>query len=79
MDGVSQESRPELDKRYRTTAIIYFSQLFTTIILIIAGWFSVKPSDASADTISLMPLWVAIIFIAAGTFVLRRVLTDGKD
>lgn len=76
MNGNLTESRAELNKRYRTTAIIYFGQLFTAIILITAGWFLVEPSNDSANPNSLMPLWIAVIFIAAGTFVLRRALTN---
>ncbi len=76
MNAISTESQSELDKRCRTTTIIYFSFLFTAAILTIAGWFSVAPASHSADPNSLTPLWLAIIFIAAGTFVLRRVLTN---
>lgn len=75
MSEILPEIQPELDRRYRTTVIIYFTLLFTAIILMISGWFLGNSSGDSADPNSLTPLWAAIVFIAAGTFVLRRVLT----
>lgn len=75
MNSAPAENQTEIDKRYRTTAIIYFSQLFTSAALIVAGWFFVEPSNAQTESVALTPLWIAIIFIAAGAFALRRILT----
>lgn len=73
MDVISPESLSELDKRYRTTAIIYFAQIWTAAALIVAGWFFIKNPENSVSPNYLTPLWTAIIFIAVGAFVLRRV------
>ncbi|MDQ3323239.1 MAG: hypothetical protein M3525_12530 [Acidobacteriota bacterium] len=73
MDVISTESLSELNKRYRTTAIIYFAQIWTAAALIAACWFFIKDAENPVDSDSLTPLWVAIIFIAVGAFVLRRV------
>lgn len=70
------ESEPEnlLDKRYKTTAVIYFAQIFSSVALIFAAFFFVD-SGRAADSNTLMPFWAAIVFAAIAAFVLRRVLT----
>lgn len=70
------ETAPEnlLEKRYRTTATIYFAQIFSTVVIIFAAFILAKTENA-ADSNVLMPLWVAIVFTAIAAFVLRRVLT----
>ena len=74
MDEISAENLAELEKRYRMTAIIVFAQITTAIILIIFGWFYAAGSENAVSSGSLMTLWIAVIFIAVGTFVLRRML-----
>lgn len=71
------ETEPQnlLDKRYKTTAAIYFAQIFSSIVLIFAAMLYANAETTTADTASLMPLWVAIVFIAIATFVLRRVFS----
>lgn len=72
MDEITSENL--LDKSYNTTATIYFAQIFSSIALIFAAFFYADGKSAD-DSNSLMPLWVAIVFIAIAAFVLRRVLT----
>lgn len=74
MKEISTENLSQLDNRYRTTAIIYFTQIFSTVILIIAGLFVTDGSENKSGSSSLTTLWVAVIFIAIGAFVLRRAL-----
>lgn len=74
MEQPAENHRQELQKRYRITAIIVSAQILTMLILIALAWFVTLKSgfDFSASTIT--ALWVAIVFIAVGTFVLRRIL-----
>ncbi len=75
MEKISPEISAELEKRYRTTAIVIAAQFALTIILIIASFF-IQPNaentvpKTSAET--LRTIWIIIIFIAVGTFLLRR-------
>lgn len=75
MDEILTKNLSELEKRYRTTAIIYFAQIFTTVILIFASLF-VADSEYTVSANSLTALWIAVIFIAIGAFVLRRILSN---
>lgn len=76
MNEISSENQAELEKRYKTTAIIVAAQIATTVVLIVIGWFLAGDSENDAASGSLMPLWIAILFVAIGTFVLRRFLTN---
>ncbi|HXG84913.1 MAG TPA: hypothetical protein VNI84_12905 [Pyrinomonadaceae bacterium] len=73
MDVIAPENLSELDKRYRATAIIYFAQIWTAAALIAASWFFIKDAENPVNPDFLTPLWTAIVFIAVGAFVLRRV------
>ncbi len=74
MDEISPENLAELEKRYRTSAIIYTVQIITAVILTIVGYFYAGQSENTVSVNSLMPLWILILFLAVGTFLLRRVL-----
>lgn len=74
MKEISAAILAEIEKRYRLTAIIVLTQITTTIILIVVGWFYAANSENAASHNSLMTLWTAIIFVAVGTFLLRRTL-----
>jgi H+/Cl- antiporter ClcA len=72
--SISPENRSELEKRYRSTVIVIVFQIFTVIALIIAAWFVAQTSENSITNQSLTTLWVAVLFIAVGAFVLRRLI-----
>lgn len=72
MEEVSPENLAGLERRYRITAFIVLAQIFLTIVLIVAAYFAAPLSGKSISQNSLTTLWVAIIFIAIGAFVLRR-------
>lgn len=74
MDEVSPAIQDSLEKRYKTAAFIYFGQIATTVILLVVGYFTIKNSETAADSNTLTILWVAILFIAVGAFLLRRTL-----
>lgn len=72
MEDISPENLVHLDRRYRTTATIIVAQIVFTIIMAIAVWlFALKTEDTISQQ-TLTTLWVAIIFLALGAFVLRR-------
>lgn len=73
MNEIAPENLALLDKRFRTTASIYFALLFSSVLFICLG-FVFADSKNEADSNVLMPLWVAIVFTAIATFVLRRKL-----
>ena len=71
---ISPENRSELEKRYRTTVLVIVFQILTVIALIIAAWFIAQTSENSITGQSLTTLWVAVLFIAVGAFVIRRLI-----
>ncbi len=74
MNKISAENLVEIEKRYRLTSIIVLTQIITTIVLVIFGWFYAANSENAAAPNSLLMLWIAVIFIAVGTFFIRRTL-----
>lgn len=74
MAEISAENRNELEKRYRTTTIVIAFQIFTVIVLIVAAWFAAQNSNNSVSDQTLTTLWVAVLFIAVGAFLARRML-----
>ncbi len=70
----SAEIQMELEKRYRTAAFIVAGQIFLTIIFIVTAWIIAPASQKNVSSNDLMPFWVGALFIAIGSFVLRRML-----
>lgn len=62
----------ELKSRYRATVIIIAAQISTIIALTAAAWFDVFTFESAASPSTITALWVAVIFIAVGSFALRR-------
>ncbi len=79
MNKITAENLAEIEKRYRLTATIVLTQISTTIILIVVGWFYAASSENAASPDSLTALWIAVIFIAVGTFFCGECLIVGKD
>jgi hypothetical protein len=74
MNQASENTLQNLQKRYRTTAIIILAQIFTALVLIAIAWFFPFNANSNIPPSSVTALWVAVIFIALGSFVLRRAL-----
>ncbi len=74
MTEISAENRTELEKRYRAAVFVIIFQIFTVVALIAAAWFVAQSFDNSITNQSVMTLWAAVLFIAVGAFVLRRLL-----
>lgn len=74
MEQISAENFVLLEKHYKTTAFIYAVQIFSALSLLTVGYFIIQPAATDARSESATLLWVVILFIAIGTFLLRRVL-----
>lgn len=70
----SSENKAELEKRYRTTALIVSAQVLLVLVLIVVAWFVIDNTDNSMSAQSQMTLWFLILFIAVGSFLVRRFL-----
>lgn len=64
----------ELEKRYRAAAVFFLIVIAAAAGLTIYAGFFLPPPVATSRQADLTPVWILIIFIAAGSFVLRRVL-----
>src|SRR4051812_2866852 len=72
MKEISNENLTELEKRYRTTFFIILAQIFVVLILVLVSWFGVFRVETNLIDQDFTTLWVAVLFIAVGTFILRR-------
>ncbi len=73
MNEISPDNLNALERRYRTTTLIIAAQIVFTIILTAAVWLFAPPIVNSISDKTLMTLWMLIIFLAIGAFLLRRV------
>ena len=72
MNEISNENLAELNKRYRTTAFIVLGEIFVVLFLIVAAWLlQVKIQNALSEQ-DLTTIWVAVLFVAVGSFIMRR-------
>jgi hypothetical protein len=78
MEEISAENLAELEKRYKVTVFIVSAQIFSALILLIVGWFMIKDRDAVSEG-SFLTLWLPVLFISAGTFVMRRRLYNWES
>jgi hypothetical protein len=72
MNDISAENRAELERRYRLTVLIVAAQIVVTLILIALSWLTVSDSQIELPPQSLTTLWIAVVFVAIGSFMLRR-------
>lgn len=72
MNEITNENLAELDKRYRTTVFIVLAQIFVVLFLIFGGRFLAPSIPANLSGQDLTTLWVALLFIAVGSFIMRR-------
>jgi predicted ABC-type exoprotein transport system permease subunit len=70
MEEIAAENLAELEKRYKVVVFILSAQIFSTLVLIVAAWLLSR--IRLGQTESFLTLWLVILFVAAGTFVLRR-------
>ena len=72
MEGISPENLAELEKRHRAVIFIIAAQVLLAIILIVASLFIASGAENTVAPETLRTLWIVIVFIAVGTFALRR-------
>lgn len=72
MNEISSENLTELEKRYRTTFFIVLIQIFVVLLLVAASWLGIFRVQNNLSDQDFTTLWVAVLFIAIGTFILRR-------
>ena len=72
MSEISNENLAELNKRYRTTVFIVLGQIFVVLVLIPAALFLASSNQFNISEQDFTTLWVGVIFIAVGSFILRR-------
>jgi hypothetical protein len=72
MEEIAPESLSALESRYRATAMIVSAQIVFTIILTGAVWLLAPAATNAISRQTQITLWSAMIFLAGGAFVLRR-------
>ena len=63
-----------LEKRYRTSAIAVSVQILIMLALTVIAWLVITYSSNDISEQANMALWATILLVAAGSFVLRRML-----
>lgn len=72
MNEISVENLAELEKRYRTTVFIILAQIFFVLILTLIAFLGVFRVEVNSANLDFTTLWIGVLFIAVGTFILRR-------
>ncbi len=72
MNQISTENLKEIDRRYRISFIVGLAQVAFTLVLAGVAWFVVARTEIVETNESVTTLWVAVLFIAIGSFILRR-------
>lgn len=72
MKEISNENLSNLEKRYRATVFIVLAQIFVVLFLTFASWFGVLRIENHLGSQDFSTLWVAVLFIAIGSFIMRR-------
>ena len=72
MEEVSPENLNRIESRYRATALIISGQIVFTLVLTVAVWLFATKTESSISRQTVTTLWVSIIFLALGAFVMRR-------
>ncbi|MDQ3802212.1 MAG: hypothetical protein M3384_22530 [Acidobacteriota bacterium] len=63
-----------LEKRYRTSMLAVSVQILIMLALTVAAWFVITYSSNDISEQAGVALWGTILLIAAGSFILRRML-----
>lgn len=74
MNETAETYRNELGKRYQTAAFLVFGMMISALLLFGLVWLIPVRPENSLDPQTRMTLWVSALFLALGTFILRRML-----
>jgi ABC-type uncharacterized transport system permease subunit len=72
MNEITGENLTELEKRYRRAVFIVLAQVFAVLVLIFVSWLFAPKIETNLSNQDLTTIWVAVLFIAIGSFILRR-------
>ncbi len=76
MEETASENLAELEKCYRLTALIVGAPilltLVLTIVLTVVNLFVFPRTESRLSPETIQTLWIVIVFLAVGTFILRR-------
>jgi hypothetical protein len=72
MSEIKGENLTELERRYRTTVLIVLAQIFAVLFLVLASWRFVSKIETNLSERDFTTLWAAVLFIAVGSFIMRR-------
>jgi len=72
MQKISDENLTELSKRYRMTVFIVLAQIFVVFLLLLISLFAGVKATSNLTEQDFTTLWVGVLFIAVGSFILRR-------
>jgi hypothetical protein len=72
MNEISDENLLEIEMRYRSAVVVGLGQIAMTVAVAVAAMFVVARTEAAETSESVIKLWVAILFVAVGSVVLRR-------
>lgn len=74
MNEITEISKVELEKCYRTTSVIVIILIVSTLVLTGLAWFLAANVDNSVTQSAITAIWLTIISLTVLSFVLRRVL-----
>ena len=74
MAEIDEKIKNDLEKSYRTTFIIVFIQIISTIALTVFGWFFATITDNSVSERAISLMWATVVLLFVASFILRRVL-----
>lgn len=74
MNQISEQKRIELDRRYGQTMLVYWAQIAVTVILTAISWFLANEANVNQPQTLANVLWIVLLVIAIGAFLLRRVM-----
>ena len=74
MNGTTETNAQLLEKHYRISVIAVSVQILVMLVLTVISWFVITYSSNDISEQASLALWSTILLVAAGSFVLRRVL-----
>lgn len=74
MNQLSEQKQIELDSRYNRTVLVFWAQVATTVILTVIAWFIAGQTGTGVPQTLPNVLWIVLLVIAIGAFLLRRVM-----
>lgn len=75
MTEISAETKVEIEKRYRTAAFLVFAQIASLFLLVVLAFVLAKSENGGQiSNNTRWMLWIAALFAALGSFIIRRML-----